>query len=359
MSEFLAIYFPFYFLSVLLAIPSVFKREILGEYSPGYDKILSIIIAVFCILLFGFRDFEMGTDTKHYIDAFNQIQFANNFKEALNVRTAFSSKDPFFNVFTYYTGKWLGLRGYFVVLALLFVVPIWVAVFQLTKTHRALMLVCFMGLIAFPNMGANIVRSAASVSFCILSLTMFIKRNWVKGFFFFVLSISFHFSTILIFIVALLVLIPIPFWIYILGLLVLTILSFRGYGLVDLPIIGELISLQDRLSGYISGTRVTGSLSPFIILFYYGTLIYSLYLKRKLEDPTYETFVKIFIVLTGFYFMTFGLNDSYRFGFFPAVFAPLLICYPVLNYKFEKNIYFILTGFMVLFLGLLSYYRTS
>jgi hypothetical protein len=358
MSEFLSIYFPFYFMSVFLAIPPVFKREILGGYSPGYDKILSLVIAIFCIILFGFRDFEMGTDTKHYIESFNQIQFASNFKEALNARTAFSSKDPFFNVFTYYTGKWLGLRGYFIVLAVLFVIPIWVSVFQLTKTHRSLILVCFMGLIAFPNMGVNIVRSAASISFCLLSLTMFSKMKWIKGILFFFISIAFHFSTILIFIVGLLILIPFPFWLYITGLFILTILSYKGYGLIDLPIIGELLLLQDRLSGYISGTRVTGSLSPFIILFFYGSLMYSLYFKPIIEDLSYDRFIKIFIVLTGFYFMTFGLNDSYRFGFFPAIFVPILICYPILNYKFEKNIYFIMTGVMVLFLGLLSFYRT-
>lgn len=359
MSEFLTVYFPFYFIALILTVPSVVNKDLFEDTNPAYDTILAFFLALGCIILFGFRSYEMGTDTKNYISAFNQIQFAENYNQALITRTAFSAKDPFFNVFTYYIGNWFGLRGYFVVLAIFYVVPIYLSVFYLTKTDRALMFLCFMSLIAFPNMGANIVRSAVSVSCCIFSLTLFYNRKLIAGTIFFFLSVAFHFSTILMFFAGLVALLPIPFFLYLLGLFILTILSAMGLGLINLPVIGDFILAYDRLSGYISGERVTGSLSPFILIFYFGVLLYACFYKYRIKEVAFDRFINMFIILTAFYFVTFGLNDSYRFGFFPSMLAPILICYPTSNYRFKNNYSYILMGFMVFFLGILTYYRTS
>src|SRR5690554_1391591 len=181
MKEFLAIYFPFYFLAALLTVPYSFKADILEKRNEAYDQVLMFLLGAVLVILFGFRDYDIGTDTSYYVKAFNQIQFAENFDEALNTRTAFSSKDPFFNVFTFYIGNIFGIRGYFVILSILYVVPIMISVFLLTRTHRSLMFLCFMGLIAFPNLGVNIVRSAVSLSLGLLALTVFLRGHKRTG----------------------------------------------------------------------------------------------------------------------------------------------------------------------------------
>lgn len=359
MKEFLIIYFPIYFLAALMIIPYAFKTDILERRSGAYDTTLLLILALVLIVLFGFRDYEIGTDTLHYVKAFNQIQFSQNLQEAINTRTAFSSKDPFFNLFTYYIGSVFGLRGYFVVLSILYVVPIIISVFLLTKTHRSLMFLCFMGLIAFPNMGINIVRSAVSLSLGLLALTLFLRDFNRMGVFFMFFSLSFHLSSLLIFVAAATTLFRIPIQYYVVGLSLCTALAVGGINLTKLPTVGELIMAQDRLSGYISGDRVVGALSPFVVLFYFLPLFLGLFCHFKLKDMKYEIALKVFITLTGFYFLTLGLNDSYRFGFIASIFVPVIICYPTLNYRFAKGVNFIPVALVVLFVGILAYYRTA
>ncbi|WPR77825.1 EpsG family protein [Algoriphagus sp. NG3] len=359
MKEFLSYYFPVYFATALLVVPYTFKVDILDKRDAGYDFLLAILVSFLLMLVFGLRDYSVGTDTQHYVDAFRQIQFAEGFKEAWNTRTAFSSKDPFFNIFTYYVGNLVGMRGYFIVLSILYVVPITLSVFSLTRTNRSLMLLCFMGLIAFPNLGVNIVRSAVSLSMGVLALTFFFEKRKSLALLMALLSLSFHFSSLLLYVAAGLSLLRIHISIYLLGLLLCSALAFLGMGIEHLPIVGELILAQDRLSGYITGERVSGGFSAFIILFYYSTIGLGVFFSNKIKDEVYLNYLKVYITLSAFYFLTFNLNDSYRFGFISSIITPIIVCYPILNYKISKGAHFIVVGSFVLFLGLLAFYRTA
>jgi hypothetical protein len=336
------------------------KSDFLKERNDILDLFFLVLISFISIILFGSRGYDVGTDTPHYIQDFNRLMTASSFFEALNTKTSYSTKDPFFNILTFYSGKLLGLRGYFYLLAILFVIPFAISVTKISKANRSVLMLGFLGLIAFPNMGINILRSGLSLSFALLAITLFLEKKYFSSTIIAIFSFLFHFSSILIIVAFLITFIKLPLALFLIAVTISLGISYGGFGIENLPIIGDFILTADRLSGYISGERGPESqLSVFIITLYIGSLVFGVNQYQKLEDHTYLRLIKVYCILTSFYLLTFNLSFSYRFGFIASVFIPIIISYPFLNYRTKIPYQFLLAFGLIGLIGLLSIYRTG
>ena len=359
MAEFYSNFYTFQAVCFLFLIPIVIDHDLRGgKYSKLYDSFVAFFIACGSVYLFGSRGFDVGTDTPNYVTAYYNNLYANNVQEALG--QAFLNRDPFFNLFTYYCALFFDLRGYFYVLAFIYVFLLVKAAYRITDRYRALFLFSFLCVAYYVSMGTNVIRTGLSMSCAILALTYFLSGKKMKGILFCVFASLFHLAAIVIVVAGLISkYIKVPQRIYGVILFICIIMSYFGLGIKDLPFIGSYIVNSERAARYASGDmeQAPSGLHFYTFTFQMFSVILFYYFKNKIKDKKYDFLFDFFLILSCFYFLCLNMNYSDRFGVLSWFFIPILLFYPVRYYKLTLRYQYSLLLCVLLVYELFAIYR--
>lgn len=333
-----------YILTGLVAFLSLRNYENISNESlsnkRNYQKNLYKYVAIFvCVLVFGLRDYSVGTDTKNYFRIFNGL--GDSFAlENMIYEKGFCILSIVVNIiFDNYT-IFLIISGFIIYYNIIN------GLCELSESP-SLSILCYFGFAFFAE-SCNLLRQYLALSFCFMALICLLrKQNIIKFFIYIILAMLFHQSAIIFLLV-----IPIKYIkfnaksisIMICGSILFT---------VFLP---QIISIFDTLFGsqYLVYIKYqTFSLSNVFILFGTVIVLFLIYYykgiveKQEKDGSDYNFFANMYLVFVCFRIIStisFDAITRLEIYFLPSVFflVPLILS----NLKKYKSI--AMTNFMTL-----------
>jgi len=337
-SVFYNVYALFLISIVIMLIPLFYYADIENRYAKAYDNVLCAYIVIVATVLFGFRGWDIGTDTAAYLKMYAQMETVSHLSTAWSKSSPVPVKDLGFTTLLYYATRLMSPRAFVALTAFLFVFPLYLAVNKMATINKALMLFGFVCFFNFTSLGINVIRQGLSLSFIILSFTYTLKggiKNTLLFVILAVLGVSFHLSGIIIVVMFLITKVVRGNILYYIILALTFILAYMKLGLINLPIIGPLIELDDRADAYAAGlgSQPPSGLQMSKLVFHSAVIIWSSYNLNILNNKYYSHIYRLFIALTAFYFLCLNMSYSDRFGVMSWMLSPILVGYPLVNYK--------------------------
>jgi|GEM_PF-2476988 len=323
---------------VIMLIPLFYYTDMENRYGKTYDNILCAYIIIGATALFGLRGWDIGTDTAAYLTMFAKMETVSHLPTALSKSSPVQVRDIGFSTLLFYATRFMSPRAFIVLIAFLFVFPLYLAVNRVATINKAFMLFGFVCFFNFTSLGVNVIRQGISLAFIILSFT-YTQKGGIKNILLFlilaILGISFHLSGIIIVVMFLITKIVRANFLYYVILAITFILAYMDLGLINLPVIGPLIELDDRVDAYASGlgSQPPSGLQMSKLVFHGAIILWSSYNLNILNNKFYLHIYRLFIALTAFYFLCLNMSFSDRFGVMSWLLSPILVGYPLVNYK--------------------------
>lgn len=266
----------FVYLSALLL--SFFNKSIYG----GFFKFAIYIILVFFI---SFRSISVGTDTKTYLEIFNNTNMADVFRfdlEPLFVSLVLLSKN-LYNDFSFY-----------LFLASCLFIFVWSRIFNKLNADYTVALISFLSFFVFLGF-FNVSRQYLAVSICLYSLFYLFEKKYKVFFAFVTIAALFHFPALCF--------LSVFFIRYFKRHHILFVLSFIfSFLFIDLFIILLADSnLKNSYSAY--GDKLDTVSGSFIILFFLLQYMFFSFIKYFIlpDDRWYAFLLNVFSLGLGFF----------------------------------------------------------
>jgi hypothetical protein len=271
------------------------------------------------LILFGFRDLNVGVDTQIYTLGFES-------RKAV-------FKDFGFKYFTLFFKEITDTRGFLLIIAITYIAVFLAFMRNWNKEILAYIFFMYISLFFFKNMGMNVVRQGISCVVFLLAISVHKNSKSLLSLVLFIISFSFQASII----------IPIAVWFgskfislkaAITFLIICSGLSIIGFGLNKLTGLLPLLSniFDDRFNSYLDGTGgkdyIIGFRANFFAFNWFFVII-GLWINKKIyTDELQDKILRVFIILSGIFFLYFTIPFSDRIGllswiFIPLIFAPL------------------------------------
>lgn len=337
-----SLYYPIYIYSLLI-ISLTYTWLIRGRDTMLIEQSTNNVFFVFYFLLFALfignrpvSGFYFG-DTANYAAVYQR--FING-SLTLNL----DSKEWGFEWLQYQCSKIMDVHGFFLLIEILYIVPVFWACYRFVHNHYILMFLFCMGAFSFFSYGTNGIRNGMACSLIILALSCingkFIAKI-IAGILCF-LAFNIHRSTALpiLCIVA-------SFFVkdtrYIMGWWLFSIiLSLVAGGPIEAFFAG--LGFDDRMGSYssenidASAFSSTGFRWDFllysampIVLGYYVVFI------RKIWDKNYLLLLNTYILCNSFWVMMIRVAFSNRFAYLSWFMYALVLAYPCLKLPVWKN----------------------
>ncbi|WP_259014767.1 EpsG family protein [Emticicia fluvialis] len=329
-----------YLFMSILALVNALCLDFLRKRIKGELYIFNIFILLFFILIFGFRDLEIGTDTWLY-----DWQYTNPEK----VEYGFDFLMPYINKCLYLVSN--NSTVFFLFMAFTFMVTFSLALKSLSNYYQAnWFLVCFslFSFYFFYSLGTNIIRQGTALGFLMLAIVNYALNPGNKKlvFFFAICSLGIHSTLIVaVFIFLLSILLRrIKLIYFYLTYLLVIVAAALNIGIMQLePIIGLLL-VDDRRSSYLTNESVvyTVGFRPTFVLFNTFFLVIFMFIYRTLKEKSepYKLIFIYYILTSVFFFFTFQIPYSDRWGVISWVCIPFLMA-PLFS---EKNAFRLATA---------------
>lgn len=296
-------------------------------------------------LYFGFRDYEVGFDTKNYEYSF-QYKFS--------VQEAFQpSKDFLWDFLNYFIAQNTDdVRALFILVAMGYLILPILGVYKHMKEDSIYFFLVF---IISPNFflyGSNTIRSGLAASVVLFSFRYY--RNY-KQYLILVVASLIHLSMIVpsffFFISKYIksIFFPIAFWF---GLLLITLSGINLLAYLPISI--------DRLQPYIDGSLIESNPSNALYNFFIYSVspiligIYTVYI-RKVNDDFYKRILITYILSNCIYVIAFNSSFSVRFAYISEFLMPIALVYPLLKFKLWKYTEIKITSILILLFLIKSY----
>lgn len=320
------IYFCTACFALVSALSSEIKKDILLHNKLG--QYLVVLPLVSLILLVGFREYNVGTDTGNYY----YTLWLNNPEISFGGEFLFNLIAIFLRYFDF---------SYFYFLfsvSFLFFIFIYKALRNFTEVYKSNLLITFfsyMSFFFFLSMSINIIRQGVSLAILLFAYSLWLKKkNNLKIYFLLLIALAFHLTSIipiLIFLASFFInkskITYFLITIYFLAIIV----SYTNYGFLNLsPIFLEFLG-EDKRVGYFTDDDYGYSIGfkPQFVVFNTFFLFTSLYVKKKLSNDylvsQYNLLISYYIIASVIFFMAFQLPFSDRWGLFSWFIIPFLI----------------------------------
>ncbi len=290
---FLSGYFSAIFISLLIVVDLYINRR-------AHENLQTILLnaySLYFICIFGFRSFSVGVDTETYIAMFR------------NADIGFSDLGfGIYNLLNRYTfnNDTIFLLG----LSALYLIPINLAIKNLTKANRFLLFSCLISYFFFKAMGINTIRQGVAFSFFLWALS--VDKKLTKYLLYF-LSVSFHIS----------LLIPIMTFEFSKRLKslffpLLVLFACTVSSILNIPDIKGIFGLDLAIMSRFS-------IRPDFFLFnmMYGVIGWIIY--KHYNSQLVFRYLVCYLLLSGIFFLTFNIGYSDRIGFLAWLFIPLML----------------------------------
>lgn len=357
LNDFTILYNSFYFTVATIVLFSILLFYSDYNYRRQTNIFLIISTSVLYILIFGSRDWNIGSDTYRYIYTMNKFSSLSALKLYQIRDFGIYSISVFLNTIT--SNK----QAILYTMAILYMIPIAFAFISLKMDHTFLLFFCFVSFFFFKSMGANILKQGVAISFFLLAIVL-ITNNYKPHLPIIFMSVAFLFhASILIPITFFLVSkyikkIQIPLIVYLLAI----ILSYLDTDLIKLlnsvPLLNKLVNY--RLQSYMLSTSIgiyrTGFRADFVIFNSIFTLVGLYFYNQrhiKIFYPNYKRFLFSYILTSSVFFLMFHIPYSDRFGvlswgFIPFLLSPFLSKHGEYKYGPLKLFAFSLLSFILL-----------
>ena len=354
-----SVYFPTY-LYTLLCITLFYFFLIKDKdndmvYENTNNPLILIYVFLF-VLLVGWRP----PSGYYFGDSSTYAQVFNNFVNGVSVYDP-NMKEWFFTYMVYQCSKVMNVNDFFLLVEVLYIVPVLLACKRFVPNHYTLMFVCCMGAFSFFTYGTNGIRNGMACSFIIIALSLIngtLKEKIIAAGLAF-LAFNTHRSTALPIICALG-----SFFVkdtrYIMAFWFGSIfISLVAGDTVEAFFTG--LGFDDRMNDY-SSKNIDASMfssvgfrwdfllysSMPIVLGYYVVFI------RKVWDKNYLLLLNTYILCNSFWVMMIRAAYSNRFAYLSWFMYALVLAYPCLKLEVwedqgKKTAYIFLAHFMFLF----------
>lgn len=336
-----SLYYPIYiytllFISILYAV-SIKNKSIKIIRGNTNNILVGLYIFIFIIFI-GLRPIsELFGDTINYAIMYeNFIIGAHTFNP--------TEKELFYEWLQYVCSLFLNTNEFFLVLEILYIVPILWACYLLAPKHYLLYFIFCMGAFSFFSYGTNGLRNGMACSFIIAGLSCIHKNTIYKVFALLLMVLAFysHRSTALpIICIGIALLIKNPRYIMIFWIASIFISLIAGG-----PIESFFSSLgfDDRMDSY-SSKNIDASVfsstgfrwdfllysSMPIILGYYVLFI------KKVRDKNYLLLLNTYILCNSFWVMMIRASFSNRFAYLSWFMYAIVLAYPCLKLPIWKD----------------------
>lgn len=336
-----SLYYPIYiytllFLSILYSL-SVSSDNVNLIYKNTNNSILYLYVGIFTFLV-GLRPVSpYFGDTVNYALSYNA--FVNG-----TLKLDLDSSEWLFNWMQYACSKIMDVHGFFLVVEILYVIPVLIACKRLASNHAIFMMLFCMGAFSFFTYGTNGIRNGMACSLIILALSCINGKMIAKimaGILCFA-AFNIHRSTAL----PILCMVA-SFFVkdtrYVMGWWLFSIiLSLVAGGPIEAFFTG--LGFDDRMEGYSSQNidasifSSTGFRWDFllysampIVLGYYVVFI------RRIWDKNYLMLLNTYILCNSFWVMMIRASYSNRFAYLSWFMYAFVLAYPCLKLPIWKN----------------------
>ena len=339
----LGMYFQYIvFFMVLWCIIQCARGVVFDNQIVAIDQLLGMLVAAAIILLMGMRPSSSAYgDTVNYASGFNRM--ARNIGDSrLHI-----GKEWLYDIITYYSAKYGSLRSYFTIFAILYVVPLWLAMRRIFKEYNFIPFIVVISMFTFWTYGVNGMRNGVGASLFILAMTYVENIPLMVGIA--LLGAGIHNSIYLMIAGALIA----WFWndsrVYIAAWFACIILSLLYGNSIQTWMAGFADSVADdnKLSDYLANE----SLVDFQKLgvsrtFRWDFLVYSglgvgigtyFLLFRYLKDQYYQWIFNIYLICNSFWVLIIRAPYSNRFAQISWFILPVVLVYPFMRKRFWVN----------------------
>lgn len=324
-------YLTTYLFSAFIALLVAINHSLKKNKNVSSNILLVLIFAFIYALIFGFRDYSIGSDTNAYIESFRY----NNVNDAKDIGFA-----VLINIISVFTAE----RGFFVVIALLYLSFLSLSFYFFDKTKMYIMFFIFTSMFFFETFGINVLRNGLASTLLILSIVLFLRDKKVIASLVLIIASSFHASIIT----------PFLFWIiakkttslklvYVIffGTIILSYLGFGINSITDfIPMLN--IFFKDRFDSYFEmpdwlDYTIGFKLSFVLFNLFFAVIGYKIYndFTDLIEQKKYLRFLNSYLLSSSFFFMSFYVAFSDRVGALSWIFIPFLL-EPLLDTKRYK-----------------------
>lgn len=338
------LYHPIYcFISIVLTIYyySRLNRGFELEYNKKRRYGLILFYAIAFIIVVGYRPisgYYFG-DTINYAHIFNFLQ-GDTVKPD-------KEDEWIFDYITWWCAQNMDVHSYFLLIEILYIVPVLIACKKICPNNPAVMMLFFMTSFSFFSYGTNGIRNGMACSLIILAIAYtFDKKKWKLLISLLLAFIAYgcHISTALPIISMIVCLffkntkLLIYFWVLSIGI------SLVAGGQVEAFFTS--LGFDDRMSVYSSENVDTSLFSS--TGFRWDFLLYSAmpiilgwycFFKRGIIDKKYSYLLNTYILCNSFWVMMIRASYSNRFAYLSWFLYPIVLAYPLLSFKVfqDKN----------------------
>lgn len=342
-------YTDIYILVLLLVTGSLYAhtgRTRLGsEHNKSFLKITGVITLLFVVFYMGLRPVsgrfgDMVTYSKLFYD----------YSTGTPVKL---KQDPLFHLFTFYASKLVSVRTYFLLCAVLYVLPLWIATKKWFSDMHFYAFLLLVVSFSFWPYGTNGIRNGIATSFFLLAIS---RDRWLWRIVFLVIGLNFH-RTIVI-----------PAAGYFLAVFYTRPRYFLFFWVLCIPLSlaagGFFQSLfasfmeDDRVSYLTEGNvhddafSSTGFRWDFVV--YSATAVFAGWyyiIKQKYEYPFYRILYCTFLAANGFWILVIKANFSNRFAYLSWFMMGVVIIFPLIKHKFMDRQNKILANIVLAYYG--------
>ena len=339
----------FYNIILFIILVSFLNLQVKGYviYNNNEKEYASLFLLLFVVIYMGLRPLS-----GHY---FGDMGVYNKyFKYYADGGEITNYEDYVWRLFMKFSSSIMSAKQFFLVCAILYVVPLYMAAKKWFGTDRYFIFLMLIASFSFWSYGTNGIRNGIATSFFVLGLSFHNKKYWQYGLL--VLSYLIHGS----------ILIPIAAFVlsvfynnskhYLLGWLIaiplsLTLGSFWESFFTSLGFGGErLLYLTD--DRYLDQFSSLGFRWDFLI--YSASAIYAGYyfiIKKKFNDKVYIQLFNIYVTANAFWVLVIRASFSNRFAYLSWFLMALVIFYPFLKKRFFKKQQRVLAYTVLIYFG--------
>lgn len=294
------------------------------------------LLTVAFILIVGLRPVaSVFGDTVNYAYIFEMLREASSFRDVLH------GDEIIFDFFMFYCSKVMDVSFFFLIVEIIYVVPIYIACRKLAGNNSGIMMLFCFAAFSFFSYGVNGIRNGMACSLIILALSLIQgnTRDKIICVILCLLAIGSHKSTALPIICMLLALFiknPRVMFLFWLGSILLSLAE--GSQIENFFV---SLGFDDRMDTYLNADEET--MEQFSTVgFRWDFLLYScvpilmgwyLIFKKRVYNKTYLLLLGTYIYANAFWIMVIRSSFSNRFAYLSWFLYPIVLAYPLLRLK--------------------------
>lgn len=306
-----------------------------------FDKSLLLLMVFFLVFFSGTRGLTIGSDTGNYYNFFylKIINLPNLIDKWGAIET-----DLLFKFIFVITNT---VKSYYFFLFIVTLIINWAFYYFIRKytsngrvASSLFLFLMFMSSFSMISIQINIIRSGLSIVIFLIALYFFLIKQNRRSILFFLISFFFH-STILIpifsiiFILLIDKILSIKYYYYLFAIAILLSFLEIQFSSLDFLQQSNFENMQKLTTKAEHEYYITGFRLDFVL--YNSFFLFLFYKFSKMSNPVNIFLIKIYIINSIFFFLSFNVPHSDRIGIFSWIIIPLLLFNMInANYKRKK-----------------------